>query len=321
MKALQITGPDSYQIVDAEIPTVQDNEVLVEIEIVATCPRWDLHMMAGMDMFMPGKSPDYPLPIGAPGHEAAGTVRAIGKDVKTLKVGDRVTALEHLPGNGAYAQYLCYPEDQVLKLPDEVSFKQATSFELLKCVVIGLRQFDDLRGRSMVVAGLGPAGLLAVQLAKIWGCSRVVGIDVSEKRLAYAKKLGIAEIIHADQLGDERFDLGYDCVGYAKSVQNVLDHVNKHVVVFGVLKGEVQFGGHLWGRGVRLETYGGRRFTARDMELLLDAVVDKGLNTEVIQTHNIPFTKYHEAVELLKAQDAIKVHFYPQKDFIQGGSD
>jgi threonine dehydrogenase-like Zn-dependent dehydrogenase len=314
MKALQITEPGSFRIVDVDIPQPGEGEVLVEIEIVATCPRWDIHMMSGKDMFDPARSPSYPLPPGFPGHEAAGRVVAVGDHVSGLKVGDRVAALEHLPGNGAYAQYLNYPEHTLLKLPDNIPFKQAASIELLKCVIIGLQQFDTLQGKSIVIAGLGPAGILAMQAARIWGASRVVGVDINEERINYVRKLGFGEVKHANELNDERFDLGYDCVGFAESVQNIFAHVNHHLVIFGVLKGEVKFGPHLWGRGIRLESFGGRPVTDKDRELILDALA-KGLDMECIQTHNIPFTRYDEAVERLKSQEAIKVHFYPGKDF------
>ncbi|MBO9608108.1 MAG: alcohol dehydrogenase catalytic domain-containing protein [Paenibacillaceae bacterium] len=315
MKLLQITGPGEYTIVSADVPQVKDHEVLVEIEMVATCPRWDIHMMGGKDMFDSSKAPDYPLPPGWPGHEAAGIVRAVGSGVTDFRVGDRVAALEHVEGSGAYAEYLCYREHQLIKLPDSISFKEAVSFELLKCVMIGLSQFGDLRGKSMVVSGLGPAGILAMQAARIWGASDVVGIDLSEPRIRYVNELGIGVAKHPDELGSLRFDLGYDCVGAAPSVQNLLRFVNRHVVIFGVLKGTILYEDHLWGKGMKLESYKYRRFGYRDRELLLDAVANKGLNTACIQTHHVPFIRYHEAVELLKSQVAIKVHFYPGRDF------
>src|SRR5690554_6603756 len=161
MKIMQITGKEAYRIYETEIPQPRDHEVLVQIEIVTTCPRWDMNMMDGRDMFDYAKTPNYPLLPGQPGHEAAGVVKAVGSNVTAYKVGDRVAALEHLNGNGAYAEYLCYQEHEILKLPDSISFKQAAPIELLKCVMIGLSQFGDLRGRSIIVSGLGPAGILA----------------------------------------------------------------------------------------------------------------------------------------------------------------
>lgn len=319
MKMLQIVGPGEYTIINADVPQVKDHEILVEIEIVATCPRWDLSMMGGKHMFDASKALEYPLPPGWPGHEAAGIVKAVGSGVVGYQVGDRVASLEHIAGNGAYAEYLCYREHELIKLPDSISFKQAVSFELLKCVIIGLLQLGDLRGKSIVVSGLGPAGILALQMARIWGASEVIGIDLSEQRIRYVNELGIGEAVHPDELGSRRFDLGYDCVGAALSVQNLLRIVDRHVVVFGVLKGTVQYEDHLWFKGMKLESYQYRRFNDRDRELLIDAVASKGLNMECIQTHHVPFTQYQEAVELLKSQTAIKVHFYPGTDFVSDG--
>lgn len=313
IKALQITGPGQFSIVETDIPKIAENDILVEIEIAATCPRWDIHMMKGIDMFDSSAAPAYPLPIGQPGHEMAGTVTAVGNKVKKFQVGDRVAALEHLSGNGAYAEYLTYKENELIKLPENVSFKQAVSFELLKCVIIGLSQFDDVTDKSIVISGLGPAGILAMQVAKIWGASEVVGIDINPKRIEYVQSLGIGKALHTNELKGLYFDLGFDCVGYAESVQNILNHINHHLVIFGVLKGEVHFGEKLWGRGIRLETYGARTFTEKDQKKLLDTV-DKGLNTECIQTHHIPLKYYNKVIDKLLSQQALKVYFYPKND-------
>ncbi|WP_143810289.1 medium chain dehydrogenase/reductase family protein [Paenibacillus sp. MY03] len=287
----------------------------VRIEIVSTCPRWDMNMMGGKDMFDATKEPDYPLLPGFPGHEMAGTVVAVGSKVTSLKVGDRVAALEHLLGNGAYAEYLNYRTHELIKLPDEVSWKQAVSFELLKCVLIGLLQFGDITGKSMLVSGLGPAGMLAMQAARLMGAARVVAVDINRDRIAYVNELGIGLAKHLDDLEGERFDLGYDCVGAAPSVQGLLERTDSHVVIFGVLKGEIRYGDHLWLKGMKLESYRYRKFGESDQELLLDLVIHKGLNTECLQTHHIPLYRYQETVELLQKQEAIKVYAYPPVDF------
>ncbi|MCQ6561047.1 zinc-dependent alcohol dehydrogenase [Paenibacillus mendelii] len=314
MKALQILGKETFEIIDIPQPELQDDQVAVRIEIVSTCPRWDMSMMAGKDMFVADREPDYPLPPGFPGHEMAGTVTAVGANVQSLKVGDRVAALEHLSGNGSYAEYLNYREDELIKLTDNVSWKQAVSFELLKCVMIGLLQFDDLKGKSMLVSGLGPAGLLAIQAARLLGAN-VTAIDINRDRIAYVNELGIGHAVHVDDLGDQRFELGYDCVGAAPSVQGLLDRVDKHLIVFGVLKGEVRYGEHLWFLGTRLESYRYRKFGPEDQALLLDLVANRGLNTECLQTHHVPLRNYGETVALLRRQEAIKVYAFPPTDF------
>lgn len=315
MKVLQIMNKHEVEIRELEIAIPGDHQVLVEIAIVSTCPRWDINMWEGKDMFNYSIAPDYPLPIGFPGHEMAGTIKEVGRGIKHLKVGDRVAALEHIDGAGAYCQYLCYREDDLIKLPDTISWKQAASFELLKCVMIGMLQFGELQGKTMVIAGLGPAGILALQMARIWGASRVVGIDVSPERVKFVKSLGLGEVMLVDELQEETFDLGYDCVGAASSVQNVMKHTNDHVVIFGVLRGDLQYSDHLWFKGLKLESYKYRIPSKRDRELLIDLVANKGMNIECLQTHHGSFTNYNQAVEWLKNQEAIKVYFYPGEDF------
>ncbi|BBI31066.1 alcohol dehydrogenase catalytic domain-containing protein [Cohnella abietis] len=287
----------------------------VRIEIVSTCPRWDISMMGGKDMFDASKKPDYPLLPGFPGHEMAGTVVAVGSKVQSFKVGDRVAALEHLLGNGAYAEYLNYRTHELIKLPDSVEWKQAVSFELLKCVLIGLLQFGDITGKSMLVSGLGPAGMLAMQAASLMGASSVTAVDINRERIAYVNSLGIGLAKHSDDVKDERFDLGYDCVGAAASVQSLLEKVDSHLVIFGVLKGEVRYGGDLWFKGIKLESYKYRSFGESDQALLLDLVANKGLNTECLQTHHVPLYRYQETIKLLNKQEAIKVYSYPATDF------
>lgn len=321
IKALQIIGENAYEIINIPSEAPQEDQVTVRIEIVSTCPRWDMNMMGGKDMFDASKKPDYPLLPGFPGHEMAGTVIAVGDKVTSLKVGDRVAALEHLFGNGAYAEFLNYRTHELIKLPDTVDWKQAVSFELLKCVLIGLLQFGDMTGKTMLVSGLGPAGILAMQAARLMGASRVIAVDINHDRIAYVNGLGIGLAKHSDDLEDERFELGYDCVGAAPSVQSLLARIDSHLVIFGVLKGEIRYGDHLWLKGIKLESYKYRNFGESDQALLLDLVINKGLNTECLQTHHMPLYRYQETVELLKKQEAIKVYAYPPTDFVAAAKE
>ncbi|SFI87569.1 Threonine dehydrogenase [Paenibacillus sp. UNC496MF] len=315
MKALQITGAGAYDIVDLPLPELKDDQVLVRITLVSTCPRWDMSMLGGYDMFAADRAPNYPLEPGFPGHEAVGVVEAVGASVRGFDPGDRVAALEHLsPGQGAYAQYMAYREGDLLKLPDHISDKKAVSAELLKCVLYGLDQFGELRGKRMLIAGLGPAGLLAMQLAALWG-AKATAVDVNAARVEAARSLGAGEALLADELGDRTFELGYDCVGAAASVQNVLDRTDEHIVVFGVLKGSLTYADRLWFKGVKLESYRYRRADDRIRRLLLDALGRPSFNTEILQTKQLSFRNYAEAVALLKAQQAVKICFDPQEAF------
>ena len=178
-----------------------------------------------------------------------------------------------------------------------------------------MQQFDGIIGKSMLVSGLDSAGLLAIQAAIRWGASRVVGVDVSAKRIEYARSLGLGEIMHAGDLGEARFELGYDCAGSMLSVENVLEHVVEHIVVFDALQDDVVYRKEWWGKGKRLETYNARPFNERDCNLMIDLVVNKGVDMKCLFTHRIPFARYSEVVDTLINQGGVKVLFYPGIDF------
>lgn len=321
MKALQLIKPGEPVIVDIAVPPVGDDEMLVRVEAVTTCPRWDILMYEGTDVLDLTKSPDYPLPAGWPGHEIAGVVVETGTKVCKFQPGDRIAAhwvKVYTEGESGYAEYAKFREDEIVPLPDHVSFEEAAPFELLKCVVRGMNQFggeEGIRGKSIAVAGLGPAGLLAMQLARIWGASRVVGADVSEKRIAYARERGVGEVVHADELKDQEVDLGYDCVGFSSSVQNLIRATRRHVVVFGVLHGEVKITDEHWLRGFKLECFDSTPLTEAELDLAMDAAANRGLDTKLIITHHGKLADYREAIRMLKQQEAIKVCFFPASEF------
>ena len=118
MKALQVTAPQQFEILDLPIPEPGEGEVLMKVLAVTTCPQWDLHLRHNEPMFI-GHQFSYPYPVGQPGHEAAGEIAAVGAGVTTLAVGDRVSAWRD-PGHrapGCYAQYVIHRAENVIKTP------------------------------------------------------------------------------------------------------------------------------------------------------------------------------------------------------------
>lgn len=318
MRAMQITAPGAFEIIEVETPAISDDELLMKIEAVTTCPRWDLYMFAGKDVLDRHRQPEYPLAPGWPGHETAGTVVEVGSKVTRFKAGDRIAAHAaklNKAGEAGYAEYMKFTENEVEPMPSGISFEEAAPFELLKCVVKGMNQFASLQGKTIAVNGLGPAGLLAVQIAKIWGAETVFGVDVSEQRLAYAEKIGGCTPLHADELSSQSFDLGFDCVGHSAAVQNLVDHAKQKVVIFGVLQGDVRISDEHWKRAFRLECFDTSPLTRKELDLSLEALAHPGINMKSIITHHGTFENYHEAIERLKKQEAIKVCFFPAKEF------
>lgn len=216
MKRIVYHGIQDIRVEEAAIPAAGPGEVVIKNKVTLTC---------GTDckMFMRGYRYTPPHLIG---HEASGIIRAVGEGVEKFSVGDRVVAHntapchkcywckkgQHsmcvdLPSNlGAYAEYQRIPknivEENMFKLPDSMSYKQAALTEPLSCAVYGISQVNIELGDTVVVNGCGPIGLMFIRLSYLRG-AKVIACDQSETRLAVAKKLGAAEIVNINQVKDQ----------------------------------------------------------------------------------------------------------------------
>jgi predicted dehydrogenase/threonine dehydrogenase-like Zn-dependent dehydrogenase len=122
-----------------------------------------------------------PLPLG---YCNAGEVIAVGEGVSEFKVGDRVIS------NGNHAEVVCVPKNLVAKIPDNVSYEEA-SFTVIGAIALqGIRLINPTFGETIVVTGLGLIGLIAAQLLQANGCE-VIGLDFDDKKVDLAKSWGI----------------------------------------------------------------------------------------------------------------------------------
>ena len=194
MKILQVTAPGQVVWRDAPMPEPGPDEVLVKILGVTTCPHWDLHIMSGRPMF-PGMDLAYPYIPGQPGHEAMGEVVAVGDGITEFKPGMHVAAWRD-PGDrpqGCYAQYAALAAADLIAIPEHLLPESIAALELAMCVQGSfdqLLQQDTLRGKHIAISGLGPAGLIAVQMGRSYGAKTIVGIDPLPERRALALKWG-----------------------------------------------------------------------------------------------------------------------------------
>lgn len=319
MKVLQILKPGEVSWHGIPVPRPAPDEVLVRVVQVNTCPHWDMHLLEGIPMF-PGMVIDYPYTAGQPGHEAVGEVAAVGAAVTGLAVGTRVACWRDSGHHrqGCYAQYVPMHQDHVLPLPDHVTWDQATSLELAMCVQISCSQLqllDAIRGKPVGISGLGPAGLVAVQMAKAYGASRVVGVDPVAARRDLALKVGAdaavppdADAWPAGRGGDRSVYATIDCTGLKASIEFMMDRSQRAVAIFGVLREQVSFGPQHFG-GLWLIGYEPH---ARDAaRLALQLIADGKLDLSMLISTRLPFSRYLEGIALLKRKDAVKVCFDP----------
>jgi predicted dehydrogenase/threonine dehydrogenase-like Zn-dependent dehydrogenase len=129
-----------------------------------------------------------PLPLG---YCNAGEVIAVGEGVTDFKVGDRVVS------NGNHAEVVCVPKNLVAKIPDGVSYEEA-SFTVIGAIALqGIRLINPTFGETIVVTGLGLIGLIGAQLLQANGCE-VIGLDFDKSKVELAQSWGIKAYCVAD---------------------------------------------------------------------------------------------------------------------------
>jgi len=173
-----------------------------------------------------------------------------------------------------------------------------------------------LRGRRVGVTGLGPAGLVALQMARAEGAAEVHGFDPIRERRELALRLG-ASSCH-DPRGEldaafpawparPRLETSVDCVGAKASVELLLDRTEDTVSLFGVQREDYVYAPRH--SRVRLCGYQGHWRESAEYAVLL--IASGKLDLAPLVTHRLPLERYGEGIDLLEARAAIKVCFLP----------
>src|SRR6476661_8782753 len=182
-------GPEALKIQNLPIPEIEAEEVLIRVE-AAGVGAWDPFEREGRFVEILGVKPSFPYVIGTDG---AGTIAAVGKDVKRFKEGDRVYAAELAnPKGGFYAQYAAVKADNTSLIPGHMTSEQAAVLPTDALTALtGLEKVLRLKsGESLMVFGAsGGIGHLALQLAKRLGAT-VFAIASGDDGVQLAKKLG-----------------------------------------------------------------------------------------------------------------------------------
>src|SRR5215510_3715530 len=182
MLAAVIAGSQKTEIAEAAIPEPSAHEVRVKVEgcgvSLSNIPLWE-----GRNWF------NYPRDAGAPGREAWGRVDAVGREVKQLSPGDRVTMLSY----HAFAEYDLARADEVVRLPDSLAWKPFPG-AALACAMNVFRRAEVRTGQNVAIIGIGFLGALLTQLAAHAG-ARVIAISRRPYALEVARGAGAAEAI------------------------------------------------------------------------------------------------------------------------------
>jgi threonine dehydrogenase-like Zn-dependent dehydrogenase len=325
MRVLQVTEGGRSQMLEMDDPEPGPGQIVMCVLGVATCPQWDLHLRHNEPMFV-GHRFRYPYTLGQPGHEATGVVTAVGAGAAEFGIGERVSAWRDAGHQhpGCYADKVVLDAANVIRVPADRTLEETASIELAMCVsasFLMLKEMNAVAGRRFAVNGLGPAGLIAAQLARAEGAAEVIGFDLSARRCAYA-----LDHVGLDAAYDPRsapeahipprsrpgaMQAGIDCVGAKGSVEWLMDHVRDFAALFGVQRESYCFEPRHYSPALRLCGYPGHSIEAA--RYAVSRIDDRRLDLAPLITHRLPLSRYEEGIDLLERQEAIKVLFLPHE--------
>ena len=215
MKAGVVHAKEDIRYEEIEKPVPKKGQVLIKVKYTGICGSDVPRVNGDACHFFPNVL----------GHEFSGTVEEVGEGVTSVKPGDRVAGVPLVPcmecedcqkGNyslckhysfigsreqGANADYVVVPEKNAVPFADNVPYEQGAMFEPATVAIHGVFQNDYHGGEYVAILGGGTVGMFTMQWTKIFGSKKVVVFDISDERLALAKRLGADEVINTKEEG------------------------------------------------------------------------------------------------------------------------
>ena len=273
-EAILVT-PKHFEIQECPMPEPKDNEILMKVEYVGMCGS-DIH---GYEFgpFIPPKDPNQKIGLG---HEVAGEVVKVGAKVTKFKPGDKVLIEPGVPDDsceycregrynicpavdfmatqpnykGALCQYMTHPEEWTYHVPEGMTTMEAA---LVEPAAVGMHAaiLGEARlGKSIVILGAGTIGLMVLQACLSLGATDITVVDVMQKRLDLALKLGAkrvingkeqntVEVLRSEELyGDHGVELVFECAGAVFTAQQAVEIVSRggKIMMVGTQSNPVQ---------------------------------------------------------------------------------
>ena len=333
-------GVGNIEVMDVPEPHAGPDQVVIKVDSAGICGT-DLHIY--LDEFETRP----PVTIG---HEVAGWIAELGRDVAGWKVGDRVTTETYFytcghcfncrrgrrnlclerrsigsKEDGAFATYLATPVSNLHRIPDGLDLESAALTEPLACTVHGVLETAGVRaGDNVVITGPGSIGLLALQLAKVAGASvLMIGTNQDTERLKLAQQLGADGVINVQQAdnviesvtdwcGADGADLVIECSGAAAAAKT-LTEVARRGARF------CQMG--LYGKSImfdqdavcykELVVTGSNASVTPAWARALRLLVQKQVDAHQLISHRFAIGDWNQALETVKNKEGVKVILKP----------
>ncbi len=317
------------------VPEIGPDDVLIRVNKTGICGT-DVHIWNWDEW----ARRTVPVPL-VTGHEFAGEIVEIGRDVEGLTVGQRVSGEGHLIGTqsrqsrsgrfhldpetrgigvnepGAFAEYLRLPAFNVVPLPDEIDDEIGAILDPLGNAVHTALSFD-LVGEDVLITGAGPIGIMAAAVARHVGARKVVITDVNPDRLALASR--VADVVPVNVLEEELpaviarlrmqqgFDVGLEMSGSQAALDQMVEGMvmGGRIAMLGIPPGKSLVD---WSRivfkAITLKGVYGREIFETWYKMI--AMLQNGLDVRGVITDRLPAAEFAEGFDRMRGGSSGKV--------------
>ncbi|MFD0982344.1 L-threonine 3-dehydrogenase [Tropicimonas aquimaris] len=336
MKALVKAKPEvGLWMEQVPVPEIGPDDVLIRIRKTGICGT-DIHIWNWDEW----AQRTVPVPM-VTGHEFAGEIVEIGRDVEDLRIGQRCSGEGHLIGHhsrqvragkfhldpetkgvgvnvpGAFAEYLCLPAFNVVPLPDGIDDEIGAILDPLGNAVHTALSFD-LVGEDVLITGAGPIGIMAAAVARHVGARHVVITDVNSDRLALAVQVAdvrpvnvleedLADVVH--ELGMKQgFDVGLEMSGNQAALDQMVESLTMggRIALLGIPPGKSPVD---WSRivfkAITIKGVYGREIFETWYKMI--AMLENGLDVRNVITHRFGVDDFREGFETMRGGSSGKV--------------
>ena len=335
MNALVKLKPEKgLVLMQVDKPTPGPGEVLIKVHKSAICGS-DVHIYDWNDWAASHVKP--PMVIG---HEYVGEIAELGEGVTDYKIGERVSGEGHITcgkcrncrsgniqwckdtnsvgvdRNGAFAEYVCIPASNVIRIPTNLPEDVVAMFDAVGNATHTALMFN-LIGEDVIITGAGPIGIIAAGICRYAGARNVIITDVNDYRLDLAKRMGATATVNIsrDSLEEamkaggiiEGFDVGLEMSGNGGAFNQMTGAMRNggKISLLGLGNAPITVNmNNIIGKGLTLQGIYGRKM---DNWHQMAYMVQGGLDLSPVITHRFHYTEFEKGFEAMHSGMSGKV--------------
>lgn len=330
----KLTPEPGVQLTEVPMPKPGINDVLIKIKQTSICGT-DVHIYNWDTWAQETIKP--PMVIG---HEFVGAIEEVGANVQAFKKGDLVDGEGHivcgvcrncLAGrrhlcrdakgvgvnrDGAFAEYLCIPASNAVKVDESIPLDVLSCFDPLGNATHTALQYD-LVGEDVLITGAGPIGCMAVAIAKHCGARKIVVTDINADRLTLASQMGATRTVDVskENLPDvqkdigmrEGFDIGLEMSGNPQALNGMIDNMSHggRIAILGIMPSAAINWNKVVFNMLTIKGIYGREMY--ETWYKMTSMIQSGLDITPVITHHFHYTDFQEAFDLMRSGKSGKI--------------